>query len=68
MTHSGRHINPEASERYESAMVDADIEGLPRDPKAESLVEKWRAKGLSPEARIARLIDFCKRHQSRAAE
>lgn len=63
-----KHIDPDALERYESAMVDADIEGLPRDPEAEALVEKWRAEGLSPEARIARLVDHYQGRRLRAAE
>lgn len=36
-------------------MVDADIEGLARDPEAEMLVAQWRAEGVSPERRIERL-------------
>ncbi|GFE52527.1 hypothetical protein So717_42800 [Roseobacter cerasinus] len=55
-------------ERYESAMVDADIEDLARDPDAEALIAKWRDEGLSPEARIARLIDYYQERQLRAAE
>ena len=68
MTKSRIHIDPDALERYESAMVDADIEGIPRDPETEALVEKWRAEGLSPEARVARLVDHYQGRQLRAAE
>ena len=36
----------DALERYESAMIDADIEGLTRDPEVEAMVDKWRADGI----------------------
>lgn len=58
----------EALERYESAMVDADIEGLARDPEAEALVAKWRDEGLTPEERIERLKEFYQGRRLRAAE
>lgn len=68
MTQNDKHIDPEALERYESAMVDADIEGLPRDSEAEALVEKWRAEGISTETQIALLKDLYQGRQLRAAE
>lgn len=51
----GKTSKSEALERYESAMIDADIEGLARDFELEALVEKWRADGIDPETCIERL-------------
>ncbi|MEL7444217.1 MAG: hypothetical protein AAGK02_00195 [Pseudomonadota bacterium] len=58
----------EAVARYESAMVDADIEGLARDPEAEALVAEWRAANVSIEDQIARLKDRYRERRLRAAE
>lgn len=38
---------PEAAQyRADQAMIDADIEGMARDPELESLIEAWEAEGL----------------------
>ncbi len=58
----------EALERYESAMIDADIEGMARDPEAEALVAKWREDGVNIDTQIACLIDYYRGRQLRAAE
>lgn len=58
----------ETLERYESAMVDADIEGLARDAEAEALVEQWRKAGVSIEEQIERLKNRYRGRQLRAAE
>ena len=57
-----------AQYRYEQAMIDADIEGLARDPEAEALVEQWREDGVSVEDRIERLKQFYSDRQTIAAE
>lgn len=44
--------------RSQQAHVDADIEGLARDPVAEKLVEDWRKTGLSSAEQRARLIAY----------
>lgn len=49
-------------------MVDADIEGLARDPEAEALVATWRDAGVSIEEQIERLKDHYQEHRLRAAE
>ena len=47
----------EAQKRYEQAMIDADISGLPRDPEAEALVEQWTKEGVSHGEQLQRLLD-----------
>ena len=47
--------NPAARERYEQAMVDADIEGLPRSPEIEAMIARWDAEGIDAEEQIRRL-------------
>lgn len=47
--------NIDARQRYDQAMVDADIEGMAKDPEIEALVAGWRAEGIDAETRIARL-------------
>lgn len=42
--------------RSQQAHVDADIEGLARDPIAEKLVEGWRKAGLSSAEQRKRLF------------
>ncbi len=44
-----------ARERYEQAMVDADIEGLARDPEAEKLSAEMDTQGIPIEEQISRL-------------
>lgn len=68
MTFKDKKTDAEALERYKSAMVDADIEGLARDPEAEALVEQWRADGVSIEAQIELLKDLYQGRRLRAAE
>ena len=43
----------DALERFDSAMVDADIEGLAQDPELEALIAKWRSEGCDPETSIS---------------
>jgi hypothetical protein len=45
----------DAKWRYQQAMVDADIEGLPRDPEAERLVAQMTAEGWPIERKIERI-------------
>lgn len=45
----------EARERYEQALVDADIEGLARDSEAEELAAQMDAEGVPIEDQIKRL-------------
>lgn len=47
-----------ARERYEQAMVDADIEGLPRSPEIEAMIAEWDAKGIGGKEQIRRLKAF----------
>lgn len=58
----------DALDRFDSAMVDADIEGLAQDPELETLIAKWRAEGLDPETRIARVKTLLQSRKLRAAE
>ena len=44
--------------RAQQADVDADIEGLARDPVAEQLVAEWDQAGISLEEQRARLIIY----------
>lgn len=44
--------------RAEQARVDADIEGLARDPAAESLLAEMDRDGLSDEEQIERLTAY----------
>lgn len=68
MNNREKTAKSEALERYESAMVDADIEGLARDRELEALVDQWRSEGVDPEERIARLKDIYRERELRAAE
>ena len=45
----------DAAWRAQQAHVDADIEGLARDPQADRLVAEMDAAGLDPEQQIERL-------------
>lgn len=52
---------PEAAAyRYEQAHVDADIEGMARDPKLDALHEQWEQDNVPHEERICRLIELAK--------
>jgi hypothetical protein len=42
-------------ERYEQAMVDADIEGLARSPALEAIVAGWDVEGIDDAERLRRL-------------
>ena len=44
-----------ARERYEQALVDADIEGMPRSPEIEAMIAEWDAAGLDIAEQISRL-------------
>ncbi len=50
--------NLDIQARYDQAMADADIEGLPRIPKLEAMVADWDKLELSDEDRIARLKEY----------
>lgn len=49
------NANLVARERYEQAMVDADIEGLARSPEIEAGIAEWDAAGIDTEEQIRRL-------------
>jgi len=68
MRRNSKTDKEQSLERYESAMVDADIENLARDPEAEALIAQWREEGISVEMRIERLKDLYRGRQLRAAE
>ena len=44
--------------RYDQAMVDADIESLPRIPDLEAIIAGWDEVGISDEERLARLAAY----------
>lgn len=58
----------EAKWRYDQAMIDADIEGLPRDPESEVLIEQWREEGVPIEERIERLKQLYRSRSDKLAE
>lgn len=68
MNNSTKTTEEQALERYESAMIDADIEGLARDLEAEALIEKWRAEGVDIETQIERMKDRYRARALRATE
>ena len=45
----------DAAWRAQQANIDADIEGLARDPKADELIAQMDAEGLDAEQQIKRL-------------
>ncbi len=49
-----------AKRRYDQAMVDADIESLPRIPDLEAIIDGWDEIGLSDKERLARLAAYFK--------
>lgn len=53
-----------ARERYQQAMVDADIEGMADDPEYEGLVRQMDDEQLSVEARIERLKSLAQKRQA----
>ena len=50
--------NVAARERYEQAMVDADIEGLARSPAIEAMIAGWDADGIDDAEQIRRLKTY----------
>lgn len=46
--------------RLEQAFVDAEIEGIARDPEAEALLHQLEEDGVSDEERIRRLTAYVK--------
>ena len=56
-----------AWERYEQAMVDADIESLPRSPEIEAMIAAWEAEGLDEATKI-RLLEAYFKAQSPEAD
>lgn len=57
-----------AEARAEAAQVDADIEGLARDPESAARFREWEEQGLSIDEQIQRLKDFYTRPEYEAAE
>jgi hypothetical protein len=56
--------DPEAATwRAQQAQVDADIEGLSRDPEADRMVADMDAQGISPRDQIAQLKAYFKARQ-----
>lgn len=58
MNHTKPANSPSAEQRYQQAMVDADIEGLARNPETEKLIKIWQAQGVSISERIERLKQY----------
>ena len=52
-----------SAKRYEQAMVDADIEGMPRDAGYDALIAEMERKGLSTDAQIKRLTAYARQRQ-----
>jgi hypothetical protein len=48
----------DAAWRKQQAHVDADIEGLARDPQVEQMVAEWKAAGVPVAERIQRLVRY----------
>lgn len=44
--------------REEQAFISGQIEGIERDPDLAQFVQQMKDEGLSPERRIARLVDL----------
>lgn len=60
--------NPaDAAWRERQAHVDADIEGMPRDPALDRLVAEMRAKGFTPRERIKALVNHNRATKGRRA-
>ena len=53
-----------AAFRGQQAMVDADIEGLARDPEVEKFVAEMERNGLSVDEQILRLTAYFSRDNS----
>lgn len=51
---------PAARKRYEQALVDGEIESLPRSPEIEDMLDKWDADGIPVADQIERLTGFFK--------
>ena len=49
-----------AAYRVQQARVDADIEGMARDPEIAALCDRWRAEGVPTEEFINRLTKVLK--------
>jgi len=54
----------DAAWRARQAQVDADIEGLSRDPGADRLVAKMQAAGVAPRQRIEKLKVYFRARQN----
>ncbi len=54
----------DAAWRAQQAQVDADIEGLSRDPGADRLVAEMAAAGIAPRQRIERLKAYFRARQN----
>lgn len=57
----------DAAWRAQQAHVDADIEGLARDPALDRLVAEMRARGLGPSERIKALVNHNRATKGRRA-
>lgn len=55
----------DAAWRAQQAHVDADIEGLPRNPALDRMVVEMRAKGLGPRERINALVNHIRATKGR---
>jgi hypothetical protein len=47
-----------AALRYEQTMVDADIEGAPRSPEIEAMIDLWDREGVDDAEQIRRLTAY----------
>ncbi len=54
----------DAAWRARQAQVDADIEGLSRDPEADRLAAEMAAAGIAPRQRIERLKAYFQARQT----
>ena len=50
--------NTDIQTRYDQAMADADIEGLPRIPELEAMIADWDKLELGDEDRITLLKEY----------
>ena len=54
-----------ATERYQQAMIDADIEGLPRSPEIDEMIAEWDREGVDHEEQIRRLKLYFKKGRNK---
>lgn len=68
MNENEKRAREEALERYHSGQVDADIEGLSRDPVIEAMVARWRDEGVDIPSRIERIKAYFIAQDAQATE